>query len=56
MFIHKTKPSDTTRPLPSKKVRQVPLKYHGVGTTFWFDLAVFEERSVPEENQLLEVP
>ena len=28
----------------------------GVGTTFWFDLAVFEERSVPEENQLLEVP
>ncbi|NEQ34870.1 MAG: cell wall metabolism sensor histidine kinase WalK [Okeania sp. SIO3I5] len=27
----------------------------GVGTTFWFDLVVFEEKSVPEENQLLEV-
>nr|WP_256386473.1 ATP-binding protein [Hydrocoleum sp. CS-953] len=27
----------------------------GVGTTFWFDLAVFEEKLVPEENQLLEV-
>jgi len=27
----------------------------GVGTTFWFDLAVFEEKSLPEENQLLEV-
>ncbi len=27
----------------------------GIGTTFWFDLAVFEEKSVPEENHLLEV-
>ena len=27
----------------------------GVGTTFWFDLAVFQEKLVPEENQLLEV-
>ncbi len=27
----------------------------GIGTTFWFDLAVFEEKSVTEENQLLEV-
>ncbi|MEB3339252.1 ATP-binding protein [Okeania sp.] len=26
----------------------------GVGTTFWFDLAVFEEKSVSEENKLLE--
>jgi len=27
----------------------------GIGTTFWFDLAVFEEKLVPEENNLLEV-
>ena len=27
----------------------------GIGTTFWFDLAVFEEKLVPEENKLLEV-
>lgn len=27
----------------------------GIGTTFWFDLAVFEEKLSPEENNLLEV-
>ncbi|MCL2933881.1 MAG: cell wall metabolism sensor histidine kinase WalK [Trichodesmium sp. MAG_R03] len=27
----------------------------GIGTTFWFDLSVFQEKLVPEENKLLEV-
>ncbi len=45
-------------------VRNIIEKHHskvnlvselGVGTTFWFDLAVFEEKLVPEENHLLEV-
>lgn len=27
----------------------------GVGTTFWFDLAVFEEQSVPGENKHIEI-